>query len=142
MAVKDKTKRMELELRAAKESWSAIRTATHLQERVFKKKRSEGARPFTEPRDLAELLGQVDRHLDQSRSRYARWTESDVLKKPPIKKVGKGLETRVSTVRDELKKVARDANALAKRLELIISDESKAGKEPSAPAADSESRTK
>jgi hypothetical protein len=142
MAVKNKTQRMELELRAVNEGWSAIRAATHLQERVFKKKRSEGARPFAEPRDLAELLRQVERHLDQTRRRCAHWTGSEVLKKPPTNKVGKGLETHVSRVRDELKSGAREFSTLAKLLESIISDESKAEKEPSAPAADSESRRK
>jgi hypothetical protein len=45
-------------------------------------------------------------------------------------------------VRDELKRVARELSTLSRLLESIISDESKADKEPSAPAADSKSMTK
>jgi hypothetical protein len=142
MAVKNKTQRMLLELRAAKESWSAVRAAAHIQEKVFRKKRSDGARPFAEPRDLAELLRQIERHIDQTRRRCARWTGSKVLEKPPTRKVGKALETRVSLVGDDLKQVARELSTLARLLESNISDESKADKEPLAPAADSESRRK
>jgi hypothetical protein len=112
-----------------------------VRKRVFKKKRSAGARPFSEPRDLTELLQQVERHVAESLGRYSHWTESDALKKAPTTRVGKTRRSRIGAARDKLKSVARAAKAMAVQLEVIASDESNAPYEPPMQVAESRSRS-
>ncbi len=128
MAVTDKKKREQLQERAAEENWSAIRTAAIIQSKVFRKKRSAGGRPCAPPEDLEELLQQVERHLGESMRRHDLWIGflQQLKNNPPGKRNRLRLRSRILQISDSLKTVLMRSKELAKLLEFIAEDDSKA----------------
>jgi len=145
MTVKNKEKRKKLQKRAAEENWSVIRTTMFIQAKINRKKRSEGRHPCSPPPDdVEELIQQIERFLGESKSRYALWIEDLKQKKnkPSVKRISQRLRTRILDVSLRLQTVTARSRELAKMLDSIAKDDSKASKEPSAPAAESGSRKK
>jgi hypothetical protein len=143
MAVPDKTMRRKLELRAANESWSVRQADAIVRERVFKTKRSKGARPLAEPKNLTELLQRLEMHVGESRRRLSHWTESHILNRTPsIMKVGESLRARVLAIRHELKILGRTAKDLSSKLESIAADGPELGKEAPHRAVEAQSMKK
>ena len=130
MAVKDKAMRRKLALRAADESWSASGTATFRREKVRGEKRSKGARPLTEPKNLSELVQRVEAHVDESRRHLSHWTESQLLNQSfSTMRLRRSLRLRVQAIRGELTILVKTAKALSRRLEAIAAGGPELGKE-------------
>jgi len=143
MAVEDKKIRRKLELRAAKESWSVRQTEAIIRERVFKTKRSKGARPVVEPKNLTELLQRLEIHTGESQRRLSHWTDSDLLNQTPsTMKVRESLQARVLTIRKELKELVRTAKDLSRKLESIAADGPELGEEAPDRAVEAQSTKK
>jgi hypothetical protein len=144
MTVQNKEKRKKLQKRAAEENWSVIRTTMFIQAKINRKKRSEGRHPCSPPPDdVEELIQQIERFLGESKSRYALWIEDlKQKKKPSVKRFSQRLRSRIQVTSDSLKSVAARSSELAEMLKSIAEHDSKSGKQPLAPAAESRSRRK
>jgi hypothetical protein len=145
MAVKPNSKPRRLEMRAAKEGWSAIRTATIIQAKVFRKKYSEGGRPCSPPPDdLEELIQQVERFLAESMRRYTLWVEilPQMKDNPPVEEDRQRLKSRILVAVDSLNSVVVSYRKLRKILNSLAQDYSRADERPSVPTAESGSRKK
>jgi hypothetical protein len=120
MAVENKNKRRKLELKAADKSWSVRDTATFLRENVFKKKRSKGARPLAQPKNLFELVHRLDVDVEKSRRHLAHWTESHLLNQSfSTTRFRRSFRARVQAIREELTILVRTAEDLSRKLEPI-----------------------
>jgi hypothetical protein len=130
MPVKDKALRRELELQAARESWSARGIATFRREKVGGEKRSKGARPLTEPKNLNELVQRLETHVHESQRHLSHWTESHLLNQPfSTMRLRRSLRLRVQAIRGELTILVKTAKALSRRLEPIAAGGPELGKE-------------
>ncbi len=141
MGVTDKNQREKLEKRAAEENWSVMRTTMFIQAKIFREKRSVGGRPCAPPPDdVEELIQQVERYLGESKRRLALWVGALQKKKPSAKRVSQRLRSRIHVASESLKSVGATSNELARMLESIAENDSKTGKVPLVPAAESGSR--
>jgi hypothetical protein len=124
MGIHDKAKRQTLQERAAREGWSSIKAAEFIQLQVFRAKRSMGGRPFAAPRNLAELIQQIERHHEQSLRRYTVWISflKEREQKAILGKSTQRLLRRIEAARATLKTIASRANELAKQLETLETD--------------------
>jgi hypothetical protein len=124
MGIPDKAKRQMFQERAAREGWTGIKAAECIQVKVFKAKRSTGGRPFAVPRNLSELVQQIERHQEQSLRRYAVWTSfvEQCEQKASRGKSGQPLQRRLVAADEALGKIASQARQLAKRLESLESN--------------------
>ncbi len=130
MAVPDPTLRRKLELQAANQSWTVRQADAIVRDRVFGTKRSKGARPMVEPKNLTELLQRLEMHVGESQRHLSHWTKSDLLnQKPSPKKVCESLRARVLAIRKELKGLVKTVKDLSRKLESIAVDGAELGKE-------------
>ena len=129
MAVPDKKRRRELELRAANESWSVSQTRAMLREKVFKTKRSQGARPLDEPKRLTDLLQRIAEHAGESRRHLAHWADSDLLKQTPKPKTRDRLRPRVLEIQDELSQILKIVETLSNKLKAVATNDMDRGAE-------------
>ncbi len=143
MAVPDNAMRRKIQQRAAEESWSVRQADAIVRERVFKTKRSKGARPLAAPKNLAELVQRLELHVGESRRRLSHWTESPLLDQTPsTMKVGASLRSRVLEIRKELKLLATTVKDLSTKLKPIAAEDLELGKEAPVGAPEAQSRRK
>ncbi len=143
LAVTDKALRRKIELKAAEKSWWIRQIDAFIHDKVLGPKRSKGARPLAEPKNLSELLQRLQMHTGESRRRLSHWTESNLLNQTPSKtKVGESLRDQVLAIRKELQKLVRTARNLSRKLESIAVDVPELGKDAPVRAGEAQSRKK
>jgi hypothetical protein len=130
MAVIDKALRRKLELRAADESWSVRQIDAVIHEEVHGTKRSKGARPMVEPKNLTDLFQRLKMQVEESQRRLSHWTDSDFLDQTnSTRKVDESLRARVLAICKELKDLVKTVKVLLKKLESFAADGPELGKE-------------
>jgi hypothetical protein len=126
MGIRDKAKRQKFQERAATKGWTGVKAAEFIQVQLFKAKRSTGGRPFAAPRNLSELVQQVERHHEQSLRRYAIWRSfaHEWEQKASRRKANQQLQKQVGAACKTLGEIAREARELAKQLESFEKNDS------------------